>query len=218
MGKLKVTIALLLATLGASPVAGQACLGLPSFAGGSVHLNGVAEFPDSARVYSGAISAGTHNGLFANLGGGQVSYTGFDEKSTLGFLEFGVSRPVRGAEICPIAGGYLGVGPDDPDIGLKVTSHAAAGGIALGLPLGTATLRIIPNAAVRYQYTSQTVEDEEFGSISETFNDTWMDLGLGIVIRDLIGIQPLAHIPVAGDNDEVTFGVFVSASTGWRAR
>ena len=65
----------------------QACLGLPSFASGSVHLNLAAEFADSAKGYAVGIGAGRERGLFANLGGSQVTLDGFPGKATSGFLE-----------------------------------------------------------------------------------------------------------------------------------
>jgi hypothetical protein len=141
----------------------QACLGLPSFASGSVHLNLAAEFPDSAKAYAVGIGAGRERGLFANLGGSQVSLDGFEGKATSGFLEFGLQVPIARAQLCPIAGGSFGVGPDDDAAGQKVTSNSASGGIAFGLPLGSSSLRVIPNAALRYEYFSQKVEESGAG-------------------------------------------------------
>jgi hypothetical protein len=194
----------------------QACLGLPSFASGSVHLNLAAEFPDSAKAYAIGIGAGRERSLFANLGGSQVTLEGFDNKATSGFLEFGFQIPVARAQLCPIAGGSFGVGPDEA--GLKVTSNGASGGIALGLPLGTSKLRVIPNAALRYEYFSQKVEESGIGSSKETFNNGIVDVGLGFVFADRFSIQPLAHFTVSGDESDPSFGVFASFSFGWKAR
>jgi hypothetical protein len=203
----------------------QACLGLPSFAGGSVHLNVAGEFPDSATAYAVGIGAGRQNSLFANLGGGQVSYEGLDEKSSFGFLEFGVQFPARRAQICPIAGGSFGVGPDDDTIGLKVTSSSASAGVAIGLPIAVSALTVIPNAAVKYEYLSVKCEvrdvgceEEGFGATRETFTSGLLDLGLGFVFRDRLSVQPLVHIPFGGTDEDATFGVFASVSFGWRAR
>ena len=215
MRKPTLSMLLFVCSVSGSSAAAQACLGLPSFAGGSVHVNGAGEFPDSATSYALALSGGTHDGLFGNVGAGQVEYSGFREKSTLGFLEFGIQKPVRRAQVCPIVGGYLGVGPDEPDLGLTVTSYAGAAGLAVGVPLGTRTFRVIPNVAARYQYTAERVEQEEIGSSRDSFSDAMLDLGLGFVILDRLGIQPIAHIPVSGARREISYGVFVSASL-WR--
>jgi len=52
---LPVAVASLLCAAAAS---GQACLGLPSFTNGSVHLNVSGEFPDSATAWAVGIGAG----------------------------------------------------------------------------------------------------------------------------------------------------------------
>lgn len=219
MRKLKGVLLLFVAgTLRAVDAGAQACLGLPSFAGGSVHLNAAGEFPDSARAYAVGIGAGKHNELFANLGGGQITYEGLDGKSTFGFLEFGKQFPVSRAQFCPIAGGFFAAGPDDDAAGIKVTARAASAGVALGVPFGAGVFKVIPNAAVRYEYLSQKVDEEGVGSTSETFNSGVVDLGFGFVFFDRLGVQPLAHIPFGGRDDETTYGVFASVSFGWRAR
>src|SRR5687767_14658649 len=130
-----VSLVVLAITLRAGAASAQVCLGLPSFQGGSVHLDAAAEFPDSATAFAVGIGAGRHNSLFANLGGGQVTYEGIDEKSTFGFLEFGFQLPLGKMQLCPIAGGTFGAGPDDDVGGVKVTSSSAAAGFSLGLPL-----------------------------------------------------------------------------------
>jgi hypothetical protein len=213
-----VSLVVLAIALRAGAASAQVCLGLPSFQGGSVHLNVAAEFPDSATAFAVGIGAGRHNSLFANLGGGQVTYEGLDEKSTLGFLEFGFQFPVGKLQLCPIAGGTFGAGPDDDLGGVKVTSSSAAAGLSLGLPLSVGMLRLIPNAGVKYEYLSVKVEDAS-GKFTENFTGGVLDLGLAFVISDRFSIQPLAHIPFGGeDDDEPSFGVFASVSFGWKSR
>jgi hypothetical protein len=196
----------------------QTCLGLPSFASGSVHLNVSGEFPDSATAYALGIGAGKANSLFGNIGGGQVSYEGLDEKTTFGFLEFGYQLPVGRAQLCPVAGGTFGAGPDDDLTGIKVTSRSASAGGAFGLPLALGGITVIPNTALKYEYVSVEVEEADVGSTTETSNSGLLDFGLGLVFRDRFSIQPLVHIPFGGDDDEISFGVFAAFSFGWRAR
>lgn len=198
----------------ASSASAQACLGLPSFER-AVHLNVAGEFPDSATSYAAAIGAGRRNKVFANLGAAQVSYEGLEQKATLGFLELGAQLPLGGAQLCPVAGGYLAVGPDDDAAGIKVTSRAATAGLSLGFPLGIPGGEVIPNAAVKYEYLSQKVEEEDIGSFSETFSSGVVDLGLGLVFEDRFAIQPLAHFPFGGERDEASFGVIASVSFAW---
>ena len=218
MRKLKLlSLLIVIGLAGVTRAQAQACLGLPSFASGSVHLNLAAEFPDSAKAYAVGIGAGRERGLFANLGGSQATLDGFEGKATSGFLEFGLQVPIARAQLCPIAGGSFGVGPDDDAAGLKVTSNGASAGIALGLPLGGRSLRLIPNAALRYEYFKQKVEESGIGETNESFNSSIVDLGLGFVFGDRLSLQPLVHLPLSGDDDEVTFGVFASFSFGWKA-
>jgi hypothetical protein len=201
------------AGLSASSVHAQSCLGLPSFSNGSVHLNGAGEFPDSATAYAVGIGAGKPDNLFGNLGVGQVSYEGFDEKSTFGFLEFGYQLALGPAQLCPIAGGSFAAGPDDEAAGIKLTARAASAGLALGLPIGVAAFKVIPNAAVKYEYLSLKVEDEFAGSSNETTNSGIVDLGLALVFFDRLSIQPLYHIPFGGsEGEEANFGVFAAVS------
>ena len=218
MRKLKLLTFVLLAGVAcAARVQAQACLGLPSFASGSVHLNLLAEFPDSAKAYAVGIGAGRERGLFANLGGSQVTLEGFDGKATSGFLEFGFQVPLLRAQLCPIAGGSFGVGPDDDAAGLKVTSNSASAGFALGLPLGGHSLRVIPTAALYYEWFSQKTEASGIGSVTESSNTSVIDLGLGFVFGDRLSLQPLAHVPLSKDED-VTVGIFASFSFGWKAK
>lgn len=201
----------------ASGVSAQACLGLPSFTIASVHINGSGEFADSANAFAVGVGAGRHNGLFANLGAGQVLYTGLNH-ATFGFLEFGVQLPVGRMQLCPIAGGQFAAGPDDDGAGIKVTTRAATAGLAFGLPLGDRTFKVIPNAAVKYEYVSQKFDEVDIGSSSETLTSGVVDLGVGFTFHDRFSIQPLAHIPFGGLTNNVTYGIFASVSVGRPAR
>ncbi len=206
------------------PVASaQTCLGLPSFTNGSVHVNLAGDFLEDATGYAAGIGAGRPNNLFANLGGGQVQFDatvdGPEGKSTYGFLEFGVQIPVGRAQLCPIAGGSLGAGPDDESIGQKVTSRTATGGLAFGVPIGGGRFTVIPNAGVLYQYLSQKVEATDTDATTDTYGSTVANVGLALVFGDRVSLQPLAHIPLSGDGDDKTsFGIFASVSFGWRAQ
>ena len=218
MRKPKLVIPMLLAAmtlLSASGASAQACLGLPSFTVRSVHVHAAGQFPDSATSYALGVGAGKPNSLFANLSAGQVSYQGLEEKSTFGLLEFGLQVPVGRVQVCPIAGGYLSAGPDEVGGAIKVTSRAASAGAAAGLPLDVGPLRLIPRAAVIYGYLSQKVVEEGGGSATETLNSGVVDVGLGLVFRDRLSVQPLVHLPFAGEDDKVSIGVFASVSFGW---
>ena len=206
-------------TMRASLASAQACLGLPSFVNGSVHANvAVHQLTDSIQSIALGIGAGRHNHLFANVGGAQVSYEGFDEKSTLGFLEFGYQIPVSKLQLCPVAGGYLAAGPDYDINSIKITSRVASFGLAVGLPLTMSRVRIIPNAAFKFDIESTKFDQEGFESETVNTDSQGLDFGLGFVISDRIGIQPIVHIPLNGDDNDPSFGIFASVSFGWRAK
>jgi hypothetical protein len=219
--------ALLLATaasaLTAGSVAAQTCLGLPSFESGSVHVNVSGEFPDSAKASVLGVGAGRPNNLFANAGGGVVSFEGFKEKSKLGFLEIGYQIPLSGFQLCPVAGGTIAVGPDDPIYGLTVTSRSASFGGAVGRSVDAgSTLSLIPNVAARYNYASVKVNVDDglnpAESATTTSNSSVLDLGLALLFKERISVQPLVHVPLSGDDDDPSFGVFASFGLGWKSR
>jgi hypothetical protein len=210
----QVLLAMVLTAAIATQASAQACLGMPSFEGRSVHLNAGGEFPDSARAYTIGLGAGKPNGLFANLGGGQVSYDGLDSSARLGFLEFGFEYPLAGLRFCPVAGGYFAMGPDDELARISVTSRAATGGIAVGYPLDVSSLTLIPNASVKYEYLNLKVEEEDVGSLSDTFQTTLLDLGLALILYQRLSIQPLLHVPLSGEDKKTSIGVFASVGFG----
>lgn len=195
-----------------STASAQTCLGLPSFASSRVHVNAAIEFPDSATVYAAGVGAGTHNSLFATIGGGVVTFEGLDNKAKFGFLEFGYQLPLGKAQICPVAGGTFATGPDAPDEGLKVTSRSVAAGAAIGYDLRVSMLHLIPNASVKYNYTSVNVDEESIGSETQTATATIADLGLALVFAQRISIQPIVHLPLTGNDKKATYGIFLSVA------
>jgi len=219
MRKLLMTAGAFVSVLWAAPVGAQSCLGQPSFSSGFVHINTVAEFPEGARAYAAAIGAGRPNELFGNVGGGIATYDGLDEKSTYGLLELGYQVPLGRAQLCPVAGLYLGSGPNDDEAGFKIATRGISAGAAAGLPVTLhRVLTLVPNAAVRYEYLSQNLELTGEESVTDTFNSGVLDIGLGLVFFDRVSIQPLMHFPFGGDDQSSSFALFASVSIGWRDR
>ena len=200
----------LLAAARPGAASAQACLGLPAFSDASVHLNAAVEFPDSARSYAVGVGAGKAGGLFLNLGGGLVTYQGEDERARIGFAELGVQRSVGPVQLCPVAGGFFGAGPDISSAGIEVTSKGGSAGLALGRRVALPLVAAIPSAAVKWEYVSLTTSDPDLGTATETSSSGLLDLGVGLVYRDRFTVQPLAHIPFASDDERVSFGVFAS--------
>jgi len=197
-------------TLRASVAQAQACLGLPSFARTTMHLNASGEFPDSAKAYAAAIGLGKDASLFGNVGAGQVSYEGYDPKATLGFVEVGWQIPVSKAQICPVAGGYYASGPNDDSFGLEIRTRGGSAGLALGIPIGMGGFSLIPNLAVRYESSSTEYVEDGFDPETVTANSGLVDLGLALVLGGRLSVQPLYHIPFNSDDTRKTFGVFLA--------
>jgi hypothetical protein len=208
-------LSLAAAALLAAEAAAQACVGLPSFEGRPLRLNVAGEFPDSARAYALGVGLGRANGPFGNVGVGQVTYEGLTEKATLGFVELGIQLSLGPVELCPLAGGYYAVGPNDPAFGLEVETRGGTAGAAIGLPLALGFGSLIPNVGVRYEYVSQRVEETGFEPATFEEGSTVLDLGLALVFGGRVSVQPLVHVPLAAEREEdPSVGVFVSLSLG----
>ncbi|HUF50897.1 MAG TPA: hypothetical protein VMN60_08700 [Longimicrobiales bacterium] len=204
-----------LALASAAAAQAQACLGLPSFGNASVHVNVGAEFPDSATVLAAGVGGGRDRSAFGNIGAGQITYEGYDGKTTFGFLELGYQLVRNRLHFCPIASFYVGAGPNDDEIGIDYDSRGAAAGLALGMPVATPFATLIPNVAIRYARDELTTTEEGFDGISETFDGGVIDIGLGFVFRDRLSIQPLVHFPFGGDDDQMNFGFFAAFRFNW---
>lgn len=204
----RATVLLVLAmVLSASKVDAQTCLGLTSFAVGKAHVNASVDLPDSATVIAGGLGAGTHNSIFATLGGGVVRFEGMNGTSRFGFLEFGYQLPLGKLQICPVGGGTFGTGPDDEFV--KVTSRSASVGAAAGLPLGAGPVALIPNAGVHYIYFSDRVDEEGIGRETHTSNATVADLGLSLLLKSRVVLQPVVRVPITGGGN-TNLGFFLS--------
>jgi hypothetical protein len=208
----KILLPLVVAAFSASGAAAQACLGLPSFEGKSIHFTAGGEFPDSASSYTVGLGAGKSDGLFANLGVGQVTYKFADVtgKTNLGFIEFGYQLPLAGVQICPVGGGFFGVGPDDELVRITVTQRAATGGLSAGYPIAASSVTIIPNTAVKFTHLDQKVVEEDVGEATATYDSWDLDLGLALILSGRFSVQPVMHIPLSGEETDPTIGIFAS--------
>lgn len=210
----KYTTALLTLVI-ASPAYGQTCLGLPTFSAQPAHVNAAIDFADSATVYAGGIGAGSDKALFGTIGGGVVRYKNNNEQAKFGFLEFGYQIALGSLQLCPVAGGTFGAGPDDATAQIKVTSRTATVGGALAYEISSGSFAIVPNGGIRYNYFSDKIDERDIGSATETSSAVMADLGLSLILRRRVSLQPVLHVPLGGDNRETTFGVFVSIAFGW---
>jgi hypothetical protein len=194
----------------------QACLGSASFASVPVRLGGGAGFGKDYTAYSASLNAGKENAAFGDVGVSRVYFDDFDDTGDDVFVEFGYQRPLgTRAQICPVVGAAFGTGPEDGGI---ENSRFASAGLALGLTLRpAASVKIIPNGSVRYEYTSSDFNDPVTGEETFTENSGVADLGIGLIFfRDRLAIQPTVQFPFATDNTDVSYALVISIGFGIR--
>jgi hypothetical protein len=195
----------------------QACLGSVSFATAPVRFGGGAVFGDSFTAYAVSLIAGKENGIFGDVGVARIYDDDFDDTEDRVFVDAGYQRPVGArAQLCPMVGASLGTGPDDA--GAEIRSRFASAGVALGLTFRPApSAKVIPNGSLRFEYATSDVTRPSLGTETFTDNRGVAGLGLGLIFfNDRLAIQPTVQIPLAADDDEVTYGLIVSI--GWAVR
>ena len=192
----------------------QACLGSVSFASVPVRLGGGAVFGKDYTAYAASLNAGKENAAFGDVGVSRVYFDDFDDTGDDVFFEFGYQRPVgKRAQLCPVVGAALGTGPEDGGI---ESSRFASAGLALGFTLQpAASVKIIPNGSLRYEYVSSDYNDPATGKETFTDNSGVADLGIGLIFfRDRLAIQPTVQIPFATDNTDLSYGLIISIGFG----
>jgi len=188
----------------------QACLGSVSFSSVPVRLGGGAIFGKDYTAYAASLIAGKENAAFGDVGVSRVYFDDLDDTGDDIFVEFGYQRPLgKRAQLCPVIGAAIGTGPEDGGID---NSRFASAGLALGITLRPApSVKVIPNASLRYEYASSDAKDETGAKETFTENSGVADLGLGLIFfRDRLAIQPTVQIPFGVDNAEVSYGIVFS--------
>ena len=194
----------------------QACLGSVSFSTVPVRLGGGAAFGKDYTAYAASLIAGKENAAFGDIGVSRVYFDDLDDTGDDVFLEFGYQRPLGSrAQVCPVVGAALGTGPEDAGI---ESSRFASAGLALGITLRpAASVKVIPNGSVRYEYTSSDYNDPATGKETFTENSGVADIGIGLTFfRDRLAIQPTVQFPFATDNTDVSYGLVISIGFGTR--
>jgi len=194
----------------------QACLGSVSFSSVPVRLGGGAAFGKDYTAYAASLIAGKENAAFGDIGVSRVYFDDLDDTGDDVFLEFGYQRPLgTRAQICPVVGAALGTGPEDAGI---ESSRFASAGLALGITLRpAASVKIIPNGSVRYEYVSSDYNDPATGKETFTENSGVADLGIGLIFfRDRLAIQPTVQFPFATDNTDMSYGLVIGIGFGIR--
>ena len=194
----------------------QACLGSVSFSSVPVRLGGGAAFGKDYTAYAASLIAGKENAAFGDIGVSRVYFDDFDDTGDDVFLEFGYQRPLGArAQLCPVVGAAFGTGPEDAGI---ESSRFASAGLAVGITLRpAASVKVIPNGSVRYEYASSDYNDPATGKETFTENSGVADLGIGLTFfRDRLAIQPTVQFPFATDNTDMSYGLVISIGFGTR--
>ena len=213
-------------------VSSQTCLGLPSFASGVVQLSGRLLTGNDRTSVGGGLAAGVGNGVFGGVVGGVLTYddelkssTGLDgNTSTIaGILGFerplGFGTPGRRAKVCPVAGGLMGFGPENPATGEDAELLEGFAGFSVGARFGGSrpAFDLVPTvlgAAIYQKFDPQG--DENAGGLEPDDTETGglFEIGLGLVFNGRFGILPLVSIPIGFDNTDPTFGLRVAINFG----
>jgi hypothetical protein len=197
---------------------GQACLGFPSY-DNRIHLAGGGQFPDSMSAYAASIGFGTAGAAFADIGASRVTLTGTKGAINAAFAEIGYQFDSKVLQVCPILGGsystYTKELAEQLFPGADISSQAATGGLAFGIPLSLGgPIRLVPNAAVKWEMLWTKTDAGAGGSVTDKFSSGLIDLGVGIVFFDRISIVPTYSIPFSSDDDEKVLGIFAALSFG----
>ena len=204
-----VMLAVMLVTLSTAARA-QACLGSVSFATVPVRLGGGAIFGKDYTAVAASLIAGKENAAFGDVGVSRIYFDDLEDTGDDIFVEFGYQRPIgQRAQLCPVLGASIGTGPEDGGI---ENSRFAAAGLALGVTFRpAASVKVIPNGSVRFEFASSDFDDPVLGKATFTDNSGVADLGLGLIFfRDRLAIQPTVQFPFAAETNDVSYGLAVS--------
>lgn len=239
-GRLGVLAAAAAAAAGAAwtTAGAQTCLGLPSFASGLVQLSGAASVGKigttgnitgprtffEARTVSGGLSIGVWRGLF---GGGAIGVTNYDDvdgstteySANVGYEgTYGPWDTGRRISVCPYATGMWGSGPEEQTSGFDLKHRLLTAGLHVGAPLGfNPSVRAIPSVGFSYAAERFDPENNDNGDgfqPDDAEHGGFIDVALGIVFNDRIGVRPMLRVPIGLDNNKVGFGATVAINIG----
>jgi hypothetical protein len=183
----------------------QSCLGMASYANGSIQLGAGAQFDKDVTTYGAGIGIGAAKGGFINGLIGMADYDNTDESTTIFGVSGGWQLPVgtaaTGAQFCPIASFQYASGPNnvtDPfGDEIDISGRDLAVGLAFGAPMTSGqALSVVPFGSVSYHNFSMTIDG---GVLDGTEDDNYgqADLGVGFVANEWITVRPAVSIPFA---------------------
>lgn len=198
--------------LTAAPAEAQLCSGAPSFRGRPYQARVLASFATIARGVGGSLAIGGDS-RFARGGAGFVYYPDLDLYSTDASGLVGADLPVtrsRRVFVCPMA--TFGVGSGPPVMGIDVSAiSVAADGHAGVIAFQTARLMIVPTLSLSAGYTHVTADfgpDFEEASVSD--RSSGMDVGVGFIFSQAIGIRPILGFPLSGGDPGFSIALSVN--------
>jgi hypothetical protein len=214
-------VALLVATALPRSASGQSCLGLPSFAN-PFHVTAGWQLGDDWNAYSARLAAGRARGVFGSIGGGRFTQDRIDGAINSATIEVGTQIALGRMQLCPVLGGRYGAATRDYATAafgrdIDFVQRVAAAGFAFGAPTSVGVLRLLPNAALRYQHAWLRFDAGPDGSTTTTEGNGLLDLGLGVMLWERLSITPTYSIEFAtkdGVEPERYLGVVIAVAFG----
>ena len=208
--------------LAPTTLAGQACVGGPSFKDGNMRLGAGARFEDGAKSYGAQFATGSATGGFAQAGLSTVQYDDVSGTGAIVDVTGGWAIdlvPTSKAQFCPLVGFSYQNGPNiSSSFGdVSVSAHAfGIGGALGGVAMTSPGFDFVPFAGFTYFLASGTASVAGF---SDTQNQNYgeLTLGSGFVLNRALTIQPTIHIPVGLDDSKTSFGIALAFNFGTRA-
>lgn len=209
----------LAAALVPSAVQAQVCLGRPSHEAGNIQLGGGYSGAQGVSQF-GVSAAGLSRVAFGQASLGSISYDDFDGSTLVIGASGGYRLPIGSsgnAELCPVVGGFLGMGPNDIEgSGVDASLRGANVGVSLGYRLSSgADVAVIPTFSAGFAYSSFKLTD---GTDSLEDSDTYgiVGMGVGLVLGRQVTALPSVSIPLGLEDSDPVLGITFILSLGRR--
>jgi hypothetical protein len=120
-------------------------------------------------------------------------------------------------EICPVIGGFIGMGPNDIEgSGVDASIRGVAVGLSAGYRINSSTdIAIVPTAGVGFEYSSFKLTDG-IDSTSDSDSYGMLSLGVGLILGRQFTALPSVSIPIGLDDSDPILSLTFALSLGAR--
>lgn len=210
-----VLIAVSAASIAATPLAAQTCLGAPSFADAPWAAVGAITSGNNASELGATLRYGKPMGMFFGGTLSRVDFDGTDENSVAVGLQIGhelhqAARP--NISICPMGSIARGYGPDFG--ATEVSTIMLTGGVTAGGTIAVGEDVVgAPFVGAHFVHLRGTLETAGIDN-TDTENYLTLNGGFGFVISRTFGITPSVSIPFGLEGADPTFTLSVQYNFG----